>query len=234
MWAPVLDHLAEHHEVIAVDMPGFGGSPALPEGTEPSAANLARAVIGFYDKLGLDGDEHFAGISLGGWVSIECARMARARSVTGLCTAGFWRKPLGPRRNTARAAARLVSPIAPMLLRSERGRRRALAGQMRYPERLSRDEAVAMVREYGRAVAYPKASRLMRGNTIGEISDLAVPLTLAWAEYDTLVRRTPLKGLPDSIRQVVLPDCGHVPTWDAPELVARVILETTGVAVTAA
>jgi pimeloyl-ACP methyl ester carboxylesterase len=32
--------------------------------------------------------------------------------------------------------------------------------------------------------------------------------------------------LPDA-RHVTLTGCGHVPTWDDPEAVARVILETT-------
>jgi pimeloyl-ACP methyl ester carboxylesterase len=232
MWSPVIDRLAVRHEVFAVDMPGFGGSPSLPDGIEPSAANLARAVLDFFDGLGIGGDPHFAGISLGGWVSIEAARARRASSVTGLCTAGFWLKPLEPKRNYARAAARALSPIVPVLTRTEGGRRRALAGQMRHPERLSGAEAAAIIRGYGRAAGYPEASRLMRSNLVGEIADLRVPLTLAWAEYDTLVRRTPLKALPDSIRQIVLPDCGHVPTWDAPDLVAETILETTRAAVT--
>jgi pimeloyl-ACP methyl ester carboxylesterase len=42
------------------------------------------------------------------------------------------------------------------------------------------------------------------------------------------VRRKPLSALPASVRQLVLPDCGHIPTWDAPELVTRVIRETAG------
>jgi pimeloyl-ACP methyl ester carboxylesterase len=31
--------------------------------------------------------------------------------------------------------------------------------------------------------------------------------------------------LPDHTRFVTLPDCGHVPMWDDPALVARTILE---------
>ena len=39
-----MDLLAAEHEVVAVDMPGFGESPELPSGVEPRAANLATAV----------------------------------------------------------------------------------------------------------------------------------------------------------------------------------------------
>jgi pimeloyl-ACP methyl ester carboxylesterase len=52
-WSPVMDRLAAEHEVIAVDMPGFGESPALPAGVSPRAANLATAVLDFYDALGI-------------------------------------------------------------------------------------------------------------------------------------------------------------------------------------
>jgi pimeloyl-ACP methyl ester carboxylesterase len=225
----VLERLAQHREAIAIDMPGFGDSSPLPDEIQPSAANLASAALDFYDSLGLDGDPHVAGISLGGWVAIECARQGRARSVVGICPAGFWKEPLGPRRNSARTAARAMRPILP-ILRIPAVRRRALAGNVRHPERVSGAEAVRLVRGYANARAYVEANRLMRGGVVGDLADLTVPLTLAWAEFDSLVRRKPLRDgiLPGRVRQVQLPGCGHVPTWDDPELVARVVLEGTG------
>ena len=62
----------------------------------------------------------------------------------------------------------------------------------------------------------------MRADVVGDLSDLQVPLTIAWAEFDRLVRNRPLPDgvLPQGVRQLVLPGCGHVPTWDDPELVA--------------
>jgi len=35
-WSPVIDGLAADHDVIAVDLPGFGSSPPLPDGTTPT------------------------------------------------------------------------------------------------------------------------------------------------------------------------------------------------------
>jgi pimeloyl-ACP methyl ester carboxylesterase len=37
-------------------------------------------------------------------------------------------------------------------------------------------------------------------------------------------RSLPSKLLPRRVEQVELPGCGHVPTWDDPELVTRVVL----------
>jgi pimeloyl-ACP methyl ester carboxylesterase len=69
----------------------------------------------------------------------------------------------------------------------------------------------------------------MRANLVGDLSDVKVPLTLAWAEHDRVVRNRPLKKgiLPRRVKQLTLPGCGHVPTWDDPDLVARVVLEGT-------
>ena len=227
-WSPVMDRLAEHREVIAVDMPGFGDSPPLPSGIEYTAANLARAVLSFYESLGLD-KPGVAGISLGGWTGIECGRQGGAKAVVGICPAGFWKEPLEPKRATTHLAARALRPLAPVLLRSGRFRRRALAGNIRHPERVSTADAMRLVRGYAGAAGYIEANRHMRAGVVGDLSDVKVPVTLAWSEFDNLVRRTPLKEgiLPKRVRQVELPGCGHVPTWDDPELVTRVILDGT-------
>ncbi len=43
-WRPVIDALSEEYDVIAIDLPGFGRSPALPGSVSPTAVNLAAAV----------------------------------------------------------------------------------------------------------------------------------------------------------------------------------------------
>jgi pimeloyl-ACP methyl ester carboxylesterase len=228
-WSPVMDRLAAEHEVIAVDMPGFGESPALPEGIQPRAANLATAVLDFYDSLGIDGTPAVAGISLGGWTAIECARQAAAGAVVALCPAGFWKRSpessnqtVARARRSGRAARALLRPI----MSTARGRRRTLGRFIYHPERLSPGEAEAIAKAYVTAPAYEEASMLMRAGRVEELKGIKVPITLAWAEHDTLVRNRPLRDgiLPKRVQQVMLPGCGHVPTWDDPELVSRVVL----------
>jgi pimeloyl-ACP methyl ester carboxylesterase len=231
-WNPVLDPLAAHRDVIAVDMPGFGDSPPLPDGVPPTAANLATAVLEFYESLGVDATPAVAGISYGAWTAIECARQGRARAVVALCPAGFWREPLGPpdpRLARARRIGRRLGPLLRLPALTARGRGATLGRSFRHPERLSPSEAYAITRAYIRSPAYPEASAQMRAATVEDLSGIRVPITLAWAEHDRLLRNKPLKEgiLPKAVRQVVLPGCGHVPTWDDPELVARVILEGT-------
>jgi pimeloyl-ACP methyl ester carboxylesterase len=228
-WSPVMDGLAADREVIAVDMPGFGGSPSLPKGVQPRAANLATAVLDFYESLGLDGKPAVAGISLGGWVGIECARQGGAQAVVALCPAGFWKRALqsdGRRIARVRRGGRLLRPLFRPLMSSARGRKRALGRVIYRPERLSPGEAEAIASAYVTAPAYEEASTLMRAGRVEELKAIKVPITLAWGEHDNLVRNKPLPRdrLPKRVEQVELPGCGHVPTWDDPELVTRVIL----------
>src|SRR5882757_7753144 len=73
-WQPVLPDLAEHFDVLAVDLPGFGASPALPDGVAPSPARLADAVAGLLRELDIE-QPHVVGNSLGGWVALELAQV---------------------------------------------------------------------------------------------------------------------------------------------------------------
>jgi pimeloyl-ACP methyl ester carboxylesterase len=97
VWEPVVELLAAERDVIAVHLPGFGASPPLAKGVNPTPQGLASGVGGFLDRLGLE-DAHLVGNSLGAWVGVELARAGRARSVTGQAPAGFWSLPVGAAR----------------------------------------------------------------------------------------------------------------------------------------
>jgi pimeloyl-ACP methyl ester carboxylesterase len=224
-----MDLLAAEREVVAIDMPGFGDSPPLPDGIRPRAANLATAVLDFYDALGIEGTPAVAGISLGGWVAIECARQGGAAAAIGICTAGFWkRSPAASNQTVARArrGGRALGSLLRPLMATAGGRRRALGRFIYRPERLSPGEAASIAKAYVTAPAYPEAAALMRAGRIEDLKGIKAPITLAWAEHDTLVRTKPLPDgvVPKRVEQVELPGCGHVPTWDDPDLVARVVL----------
>src|SRR3712207_6101060 len=88
-WEPVLDALAEQHDVIAVDLPGFGRSPLLPEGRGYDMAGAVQACADIFEDMGLD-RPHVAGNSLGGVISLELASRGLVSSATALAPAGFW------------------------------------------------------------------------------------------------------------------------------------------------
>jgi pimeloyl-ACP methyl ester carboxylesterase len=226
VWEPVIGPLARERDVIAVDLPGFGHSPALPAEIAPTPQALAERVGRFLDGLGIE-RAHLVGNSLGGWIALELAKAGRARSVTALSPAGLWGAPLLPRGAVARGRAHLLvrrlRPVLPVVLRLRRIRRLALGHVVAHPDRVPYRSALGIVRSYARASAYDATNTAMRQNFLEDPERIGVPVTLAFGERDRLVRpvRLPIAGA----RSLILPDCGHIPMWDDPALVTRLILE---------
>jgi pimeloyl-ACP methyl ester carboxylesterase len=229
VWEPVLEPLAERLEVIAVDLPGFGRSPALPDEVSPTPQVLAGSIAGLMDELGLE-SAHLAGNSLGGWIALELGKGARARSVTGLCPAGLWGAPLRaagpPAKGRTHALARSLRWLLPVLTMSRRVRRLALAGVVADADRVPRHAARRMISSYARATAYEATRTAMLSSAFTGAEQIRVPLTLGFGELDRLIR--PLRLSIPGARSVVLPGCGHIPMWDDPALVTKLILATVG------
>jgi pimeloyl-ACP methyl ester carboxylesterase len=227
VWEPVLGALERRHEVIAIDLPGFGRSRALPDGVVPTPAALARAVADLLDALEID-TAHVAGNSLGGWIALELARAGRARSVVGVCPAGLWAAPLAPAgteapvRDRAHRLARRLRPLLPLALAVPRVRRTVLAPFVAHPERVPYHAAWRMVSSYARATAYAATSSAMRQSAFTGAGEIAVPVTLGFGDRDRLIR--PARLATPGARTVTLRDCGHIPMWDDPDAVAELLL----------
>jgi len=224
VWDPVIPDLSADHDCIAVDMPGFGDSPELPAGVPATAAAIAANVVGTLDALDIE-TAHVAGISLGGWVALELGKTGRTRSVTAICTAGLWARPLGPRRNRARDTARALLPLLPLIVRSKRLRTLAFTGTVVNPAEVPANEALHRIRAYANGRGFDSANAEMRASVFSGFEEIPVPVTLAWGEHDRLVR--PPSTPPAVTRNVILTGCGHVPTWDDPAQVAALIRSST-------
>ncbi|MGC4806269.1 alpha/beta fold hydrolase [Micromonospora sp. DT233] len=231
-WTPVLDLLAAHHDVIALDLPGFGRSPVPAGGLPRDMAGVVDAVTEVFAALGLD-RPHVAGNSLGGAIALELAAAGRVASATALSPAGFCtprelRWALGV-LTTHRAAARIPAPALRAVL--ARPALRALAFGMIFarPAALAVDVALADARALRDARAFRAVARA--GRDYAFTGAPTVPVTVAWGTRDRVLpyrqaavarQRLPLA------RHVDLAGCGHVPMHDEPALVASVILATTG------
>jgi pimeloyl-ACP methyl ester carboxylesterase len=205
-------------------MPGFGESTELAADVPPTAQAIAAAIEATLDSLGLD-RAHVAGNSLGGWVALEFAKSERCLSVTTLCAAGFWGRPLGPRPEIARSTALRLVPVLRPLLATERGRRLVLRGPVAHPERVPWKAAYRLVRAYALSPGFARANAEMRRTLFTGFEEISVPITMAWAEHDRSVSAP--AQVPTRVRSEFLADCGHVPMWDDPRRVAEVILATT-------
>ncbi len=218
MWDPVLERVAGERDVVAVDLPGFGGSPAI-DPTRPG--DLAAAVAAQVAALGIERPS-VAGNSLGGWVALELALAGEARAVTAIAPAGLWPEPLLPKRATARTLARALSPLLPLVLRTAAGRRAALAASVAHPDRVPYADALRIVRTYATSPGFHAVNAAMRASRFARLAEITVPVTLAWPDHDHIVNRP--RSLPGNARSLVLTGCGHMPTWDDPEQVAELLL----------
>jgi pimeloyl-ACP methyl ester carboxylesterase len=220
VWDPVLESVAAERTVVAVDLPGFGASPPLTE--TPTPAALARALDHFLRGLGLN-RPHVAGNSLGGWVALELALAGRARSVSAIAPAGLWRAPLAPKVSAGRIIAVGVRPILPLLTARPWGRRVLLGGVTVRPDLVPPAAAARIVRAYATAPGFVATNRAMRAGVFDGLDRIEVPVTLGWPDRDRLVSRP--ARLPPHVHSRVLVACGHLPMWDAPDQVARFLLD---------
>ncbi len=231
-WEPILDRLAEHHSVIAIDLPGFGRSP-VPAGGMP--ANMP-AVVDMIEKYfrgeGLD-RPHVAGNSLGGAIALELAAAGLVSSATALSPGGFFtdaerRRALGI-LHALRFNAFLPGPVMKYGLRVGAIKSLCYVPLLAQPRNLDArrayEDALALRRGKGfRAAAKAARTYAFQGSP-------TVPISVGWGERDRIFPAHQLdrarERMPDATHQL-LHGCGHVPMSDDPDLVARLILRTTG------
>jgi pimeloyl-ACP methyl ester carboxylesterase len=232
VWNPVLPYLEPEREVIALDLPGFGASPMAPHGQAPGIDTLTNSIEILLDKLGLD-RPHVAGNSLGGWLSLELAKRGRARSATALSPAGFWRNGFEVAfvRLSLKgviSAAKLMRPVAEAVTRPPVARIAFLGQVFGHPTRVPPQDAADTLRAAADAPAFAETLEAMLSQRFGDGGAIEVPVTIAWAELDRLLlprQAARAAELVPQARSTWLYDCGHVPTYDDPEQVARVLLE---------
>ncbi len=226
-WEPVLDRLAAEHDVIAVDLPGFGMSPPLagPSGI----AEMAASLTAFFRHLGLD-RPHVAGNSLGGALALELAAGGEVSSATAFSPAGFWipweeRLAFGS-LIALRRTAFLPVPLLRMMVRPAWARALAFGVVIRWPENLTPERAMGDVLALRNGAFATVAASAHEYAFHGKPN---VPVTVAWGTQDRILLHRQAdrarRRLP-AARHIDLPGCGHVPMSDAPNRVASVILAT--------
>lgn len=232
-WNAVIPLLARHRRVIAFDLPGFGRSRMLPDGRVPNARNIVMDLKRMLDQLGVETPVDIAGNSLGGYLALEAARHGIARSVVALSPAGLWKGHVAPKHITMMfdvmrtsikrfprfSKAVLAVPPARALLMAVPVSSRA----HRMPAREAMVAAHNFVHGPGFDATKDAVEPFMGGHDIG------VPLTVAFGDRDWLLNKQcqHRDELPGHTRWLQPRGWGHVPMWDDPDGVARMILQGT-------
>jgi pimeloyl-ACP methyl ester carboxylesterase len=232
-WEPVSAALAEHFDVIAVDLPGFGDSAPLPAPAEPRPAALAAAVAELLDDLDVR-TPHVAGNSLGGWVALELAGIRPVASLALLSPAGLWqgdnprycRVSLRVTRWLATHAGRLLGVLAGYRL----GRAVVLGQTHGRPMRLTPEYARTAIRTMATCPGFDATLKATARRRFLATTPIEAPVTVAFGSRDLLLlphQSRRLDQLPPGTRVGALPACGHVPMADDPAAVTALVRRST-------
>jgi len=230
-WRDVLPVLVSRHDVVALDLPGFGGSDQPPD---LEARLYPGLVVSLMDRLGLD-RASLVGNSLGGAVAVQVAVTApdRVDRLALMDAAGFNLKP-ADRPWLLRAAGSRPAGVVLGRLPVPRRLVRLALRQVFHDDSLVTDERV---NEYLTPLLRPGAidslhsllaSRTDAGGFVATVPRVRARTLVLWGREDGWIPVEHAElfaaAIPDS-QVVVLESCGHMPQEERPEQVAKLLLE---------
>lgn len=212
-WYPLDRQLAKSHPVYRLDLPNHGESPKRQVG---SFANLVREVREAFDALDLDG-AHVIGHSLGGALALALAD-TRPRKVASLTL--FAPGGLGPKVN-----GDFISGIA----RASRPESLEAWLKIMVHDQKLIDPAFVNAAFAARAGGELRAAQSHMGETlfadgtqsfdlVAALHRLECPTRIVWGRKDRVLDWQDALQAPGHIGLHLLPDVGHVPQFEAPEL----------------
>lgn len=233
-WSPILAQLAREREVIAIDLPGHGRTPPLPEGN--GIATYADALERFISDEGLEGVD-LVGSSVGGRLVLELARRGTGGAVVALAPGGFWddrgARYLGVTLGASIRLLRALRPALGLLARNPVSRTLLLAQLTPRPWAVDPDVARHEMESFADTPVFKEVLRdLVHGPRQAGIppGDRSEPITMVWGRRDrvTLPKQAERAAQCFADARIEwLARCGHFPHWDRPDATVRLILETT-------
>jgi pimeloyl-ACP methyl ester carboxylesterase len=230
-WKDVLPELTVSHDVVALDLPGFGGSDRPPD---LSFEELPAAVVGLMDVLELP-RAALVGNSMGGGVVavVAAERPERVSALVLIDAAGFDLEP-----EDQPGMVRLMTSPLGALAGALPGRRLAVETALRqvfHDDGLVTDERVA---EYmagafqpGTLTAMRSLSRSLDRRTAlveERLPRIEAPTLVLWGREDRWIPPVHadrfVAAIPHAEKKV-LDACGHMPQEEKPAAVVKLLLE---------
>ena len=238
--SPLLGLLSQRFRCMAIDLPGYGKSPPLPERTTiPAYADLLAELIG----QACDGPVVLVGHSMGGMTSVTLALRHPALvermvligpTITGLLSnyINFVVSPI-----TLMERARLGRALIAMGERAVVGITDRIMRPASFAERTGITEADYKrlrddARRPGQGRVRAECFFAMRENNLsGKLKDIETPSLVVWGAEDNTV---PLRDAgvvadewPDADLRI-LPKAGHWPQFEAPDIMRRIVAAYLG------
>jgi pimeloyl-ACP methyl ester carboxylesterase len=231
-WNLVEPALARNREVIALDLPGHGESPA--EHDSATFSGLARSLEAWLEREKLAGVD-MVGSSMGARLVLEMARRGRSGAVVALDPGGFWRGwERGFTRTTLLASGLLLRSLRPALPRfahSAAARTVLLAQLTARPWALDGNLVAKELASFARTKTFSALVQDLAGGPeqTGPAAHGTGPVAIGWGRRDRLClpvqAERALSAFPGA-RLAWFERSGHFPMWEEPEETTKLILET--------
>jgi pyruvate dehydrogenase E2 component (dihydrolipoamide acetyltransferase) len=214
--------LSERHRVIALDLPGHGGS-TKNVGTGDLTA-LSAAVVGLLAALDIP-TAHLVGHSLGGALALRVAldQPACVASLSLISSAG-----LGVEIDhgfltefVAASRRKQMQQVLEKLFKNKRLVSRDMVEDLLKYKRL---DGVGAALSLVAAVHFAdgRQKEILRGRLMELRS---IPVQVIWGAEDEIIPAHHAEDLPPNVRTHVLPDAGHMPQMEKAREVNRLIME---------
>lgn len=231
-WTPVMRLLAGRARLVAPDLPGYGGTAALPG--RAGIPEVLDWTVDFWAASGL-GPAVVAGLSMGGAVAIGLA-LEVPRAVRALVPVGTYgvtdATPLHPLRYALARAPGAAAAIAG-IASGAAGARRALGAIYGDPRRIDAETLAAFrtaAARQRRAPAMPAFLRAEMGpvrfatDYAARLPEIAAPITFVHGTRDPIVPAAAVRAAAarcGAARRWT--DAGHWPNRETPAAVAHAI-----------
>lgn len=234
-WDPIVPALSAEREVIAVDLPGFGKTPPLPEVT---IGTLTDALRTFLDDEGLS-DADIVGSSMGARMVLELARRGHRGTVVSLDPGGFWNdrqvKVFGATITASVGLVGRIQPLLPFVTGNPVTRTLALAQFSAAPWKLPQNLVLRELRGFSDK-ASPSLSDARKALIHGPRQEgspsgsLNCKVVIGWGRQDKVTPPSEAAMAQEKFPNAEIhwfDRCGHFPHWDQPEETVELILRTT-------
>ena len=233
-WLENMPRMAElGHRAIALDLPGFGGSPMPVD--DVSVPGYGELVGEFCAALGVEACT-LVGNSMGGFIAAQFAvsEPTWVERLVLVSSAGISHAAM--RRQPVEVAARMTVLANPLLLRLDMPsmkrpglRKLAFGSIVRHPLELRRELlAEQLINGFAAPGVVPAAVALAGYDLLDRLERIRVPTLIVWGRDDLVVPATDAAGFAERIsdsRLVVFDDCGHVPMLERPLRFNRLLAE---------
>ncbi len=233
-WDEQHARLSAGHELHSLDLPGFAWSDPVVGATP--LESLADALPAYIDAAGVAGPVTAVGNSLGGAVAMTLATRHpdRVRALVLADSAGFGRQGTVGRRMLA------FDPLATLLMRTTPGNSRRSTRTIFHDPALTTDARVRHAQELSARPTHAATmldiardlgtvrgvSSRWRRPLVEGVRESGLPVLAVWGDRDRILPPAHLaavaRELPDA-RTRLIPDCGHMPQIERPDLFAGLV-----------